>query len=613
MQLDRIFQGFLFVLLTLSPGFTPARDPFSPVVASSADLPGERTDVPPGYHTVEEIMELADSLETSFPAICRKVVFGTSLGGRELAALMISDSVHIEEREPAVMFDGGCHGNEVGGPENLIRFARDLCLGYGSDPIITELVNTRVIWLYLMVNPDGREVMSRFNGAGVDLNRDYGYMWDASGGSPGAFSQPESRGVRKCLDTSACSIYISYHSGLEQAAYPWAYREEDAPDKPHLRNLAQAYSDSSLYPALPFGQSWSIMYQVNGMSVDYAYGSGGVACMTVELSPDHAPADPQYYYLVNYPAMLEMVRRCGWGLRGVVTDSVTGLAVNAAVRIGELFPSYANPVTGTFHRYLLPGSYFVSVSAPGYKTREGILAYVPPGGHGSISVVLAPDTMIAGHRVSSCRIPGNNPGDEGYTPAALLAPDSLGYSLGKDGWIVIDLGNPMNLNGWETLTVYEAGDPDEGFECLVSSSPDGPWISLGTGTGTTGFNPGVNPGIRFVMIRDDGDGVSMESDAGFDLDGILVYPGLFTGKSEPGPTFVYRVIPNPSPDRFKVVFPDPESGTVTVFDPAGRRILERSCEAGGGIIDLSFYPDGCYYGVIRAGTGTAVVKLVKLK
>ncbi|MCD4732130.1 MAG: hypothetical protein K8R74_16100, partial [Bacteroidales bacterium] len=80
------------------------------------------------YHTYQEIIDLADSLETHFPLICKKYIFGTSMGGRQLAALKISDNVATDEPEAEVMFDGGIHGDEIGAAENVIRFARDLCL-----------------------------------------------------------------------------------------------------------------------------------------------------------------------------------------------------------------------------------------------------------------------------------------------------------------------------------------------------------------------------------------------------------------------------------------------------------------------------------------------------
>ena len=108
------------------------------------------------YHTYQEIIDLADSLALHFPDICEKYIFGYSIEDRQCAALKISDNVEVDEPEAEVMFDGGIHGDEVGASENVIRFARDLCLAYGDDPTITNLIDNREIWLYLMVNPDGR-------------------------------------------------------------------------------------------------------------------------------------------------------------------------------------------------------------------------------------------------------------------------------------------------------------------------------------------------------------------------------------------------------------------------------------------------------------------------
>ncbi len=40
-------------------------------------------------------------------------------------------------------------------------------------------------------------MITRYNANGVDLNRDYGYMWGGEGGSPGPFSQPETQAIRE--------------------------------------------------------------------------------------------------------------------------------------------------------------------------------------------------------------------------------------------------------------------------------------------------------------------------------------------------------------------------------------------------------------------------------
>jgi len=151
--------------------------------------------VPPGYYTFSQIKTIADSLATHFPSICRKEVFGFNVQMQELAALKISDNVAIDENEPEILFDGGIHGDEVGASQNVIQFARDLCLGYGVDPQITGLIDTREIWLFYCVNPWGRDFMTRYNSSSVDINRDNGYMWGQEGGSPGPFSQLETKAL----------------------------------------------------------------------------------------------------------------------------------------------------------------------------------------------------------------------------------------------------------------------------------------------------------------------------------------------------------------------------------------------------------------------------------
>ena len=156
----------------------------------------DNQDNPYGYYTYDQIISIIDSLALNFPSICKKYLMGTSAGGRQLAILKISDNVALDEPEAEIMFDGGIHGDEVGGPQNIILFARELCLNYGVNSMYTDLIDNREIWLYPMVNPDGRVAMSRYNNYGVDLNRDCGYMWNGEGQSTGAFSQVESKTLR---------------------------------------------------------------------------------------------------------------------------------------------------------------------------------------------------------------------------------------------------------------------------------------------------------------------------------------------------------------------------------------------------------------------------------
>jgi predicted deacylase len=437
------------------------------------------------YHSYQQIIDLMDSLATTFPTICKKVIFGYSVQGRQCAALKISDNVTMHEAEPKVLFDGSIHGDEIGGAENLVRFARELCVNYATDTNIAYLINNREIWLYCMVNPDGRVNMSRYNYNGVDVNRDFGYMWDAWGGSPAAFSQPESRANRDWSYNNEPTIFITYHSGDEICLYPWGYRYNTCPDDDHQSYLAKMYSDSSLYPNLAYGMAATDLYAVNGASDDANYGMLGTISFTVEMSNNKQPPtyQIQLYYSRNKTAMLQMLRQAGYGLCGTVTDSLTGTPIKAMVFINNFYPTYTGDSTGYFHKFVLGGTYSIKIVANGYKTKEIDSISVLANSTTTLNFQLVPQPGQYAFKIAASQIPGNNFADEGNTPAALGPPDSVSYSIGKNGWCIFDMQNPIVDGYGDDLKIYDGGTTPEGFTCFVSGSKDGPWTQLGTGIG----------------------------------------------------------------------------------------------------------------------------------
>jgi hypothetical protein len=516
------------------------------------------------YHSYEQIIQAMNALAFLHPAICKKYILGYSVEGRELTALKISDNVESDENEPEVMMDGGIHGDEIGGPENLIRFAEDLCAAYGVDEDLTELIDSKEIWLYMMVNPDGREHMTRYNVNGIDLNRDAGYMWDGWGDSPGAFSQVESRVLRNCMYNNQFTIHLTYHSGTEIFLYPWSYRVDAAPDAAYLESIAEIYVNNSGYSDLEYGQACQSLYPVNGSTKDANYGMMGSGTATVEISYDKQPptSQIQYYYEVNKTSMIEMIRISGYGIRGTITDAMTGEAVAAAIYVSENFPCYNDPVTGDYHKYLTPGTgYSVTAVANGYESQTISGVVVLPGGSTPVNFSLEPSDGHYAYRVAGCRIPGNNTGDEAYSPGSLGAPDGVRYSTGNSGWIIIDMQEPVLDGPGEEIKIHEGDASPEGFQCHAASTPDGPWVLLGSGSGTATFDftPLDLPEARYVRVTDDGGGGSTGPDIGFDLDAVEVLPqppvvflsadcwiddiltGNGDGRADPGESFTLNI------------------------------------------------------------------------
>ena len=481
--------------------------------------------VPIGYYTVAQLNTIADSLAVNFPLICSKHLLGNASDGSPIYALKISDNTQVDEIEPALLFDGGIHGDEIGGSENLIRFARDLCTGYGVIPEITFAVDNAEIWIIYCLNPYGRDNMTRYNAVGVDINRDCGYMWNNEGSSNGIFSQPETKILRNLLLEHRFVIHISHHSGVEYISYPWSYRADLTPDNFNHGYLAQQYSLASGYENLRYGAGNTGMYQISGSTKDFGYGSVGVISWSLEISVNKQPHYSLIvpYYLKNKPAMLEMINlSINQGISGVVVDAITGEPIKATIFIDNLYPINTTETNGDYHKFLVAGTYNIRIEANGYQSQTINNVVINPNEKTVVNVSLQKGGGYYATTVVACQIINGNPYDQSITPASLGAPDSIAYSIGRNGLVIIDMGIPiLNRPGFD-VKIFENDNSPEGYNVFASEGIDGPWKSLGSGVGNASFDLSASSltKARYIKITDDGDGLALIAGAGFELDAV---------------------------------------------------------------------------------------------
>ncbi|UCF71596.1 MAG: T9SS type A sorting domain-containing protein [candidate division WOR-3 bacterium] len=540
------------------------------------------------YRTYAEVYAALDSFVTDYGNICRLDTIGLSVQGRAIWAMRVTNNLQIEEDEPEIRLAGNIHGDEHIGTEITLYFLRYLLTNYATNAQVQALIDSNEIWILPTLNPDGKVANTRRNANNVDLNRDYGYFWDAWGGSPAPSSQIENQLLMQHLEENNVSLEYNYHSAAQYVNYPWDYHQADPPDSLYIILLSEIYADSASLVAIN-GYDW---YQITGSLQDYTIGTNGAFAWTIEtLEPSASSAIDQICYN-NRDALMDICSRTRWGITGVVKDSISDSLLYARVEFiePERIDIYTDPYRGDFHKMIEPGTYSLRITANGYtpKTMNDV-SIAPQSGVSVGDILLVPDsTYHHAFKVVITRYADHDEQGNKTQPRHALGPaDSLWFSLGRSGYIVLDMGanSPITDGPGDDFTLFEGDDGiDEGYGVYVSTDWFGSWVLCGTDTGTASFDlstAGLSE-ARYVKIVDDGD-MQLTQYSGFDLDAIHAGPpvGITNDRviqtTDPFPYL--SVLPNPFTELTIVSFSTghrAERTELMIYDAAGRMVTDLS-------------------------------------
>lgn len=248
-----------------------------------------------GYYTFAQMTAAIDALVLAYPSIASKTSIGTSVQGRDLWVIKISDNVGTDEtNEPEVYFQGVQHAREAIGGSSMIFLMQYLCEAYmAGDTKIINLVNNREIFILPCMNPDGWEYnrSTNPNGGGgwrknrkviatgpteygVDLNRNWNVDWANCAGAVGGsscgsgtpttsngtywgttpFSEPETQAVRNFIRSHHIVAANDQHSVGPYYSLPFG--------RPNLHGGADTLTlmDQQWYTHIP-----ALMGKHNGM------------------------------------------------------------------------------------------------------------------------------------------------------------------------------------------------------------------------------------------------------------------------------------------------------------------------------------------------------------
>jgi carboxypeptidase D len=493
---------------------------------AAAKLPLKSLTSCASFPTHAEIGALLLAYQDDNPGFVERFSIGDSVQGREIWALRISASPGVEEIEPEIRIIGAIHGNECIAADTVLSIIEWMVDGYGSVPLVDDLVDGAETVLVPLVNPDGYSASpsTRENANGVDLNRNLGFGWVGSSGHP--FSQPETVALRELGQDGSFALGLTYHTVASYVNAAWNYKPHHPLDEALFDEIGDAYAGTSSYDVV-FGWDW---YEISGDVNDWSLGTRGTFDWTIELMSDTSPQ-----WSVHSPGVAAFMAFALTGAEGVVTDLATGDPLDARVTVeprGE--PVFTDPDLGDYHRILLPGVYSITATANGYEPMTLTGVTVPPNGTVTADFALSPGGGFAAHAINLMTMPQeitNAPyewlgyDNETLTSDALGDADGEFYSVSPGGAITLDMGEgtPVEDGDGADLLVVSGTGSDDPIDVLVSDDQDGPFVQVGGGTGDVeaDLDGSGLPEARFVRVVDTGSGPFNDAEAGYDLDAVI--------------------------------------------------------------------------------------------
>ncbi len=396
------------------------------------------------YPTYDVYLQMMAQFQATYPTLCRiDTIMAATPGGHKILVAKISDNVNQQEAEPQFLYSSSMHGDEVTGYVLMLRLMDYLLSNYSTNAQVANLVNNVELWICPSANPDGTyatddvsigddPLSTRGNFNSVDLNRNYP---DPRTGDPvGSLGpiQPETYAFMAFADIHNFTMSANFHGGAELTNYPWdtwtSTQKTHADDswwqlvcKQYVdtaRVLLSNYMSSTITSGVTEGGDW---YVITGGRQDYMNWFKQCREITIEISNDKtltASSLPTWWNY-NYKSLLNFIQQSLYGVRGIVTDSITGLPLKALVWVNshdrDSSHVYSILPNGNYHRPIVAGTYSLTVSAPCYKPKTINNVVVTNGSTNTLNFQLVPG-MTADFSADTSSVSCN--GNVGFTNTA---------------------------------------------------------------------------------------------------------------------------------------------------------------------------------------------------
>ena len=340
------------------------------------------------YPTYQQYLDLMQQFSQNFPELCKIDTIGYSINGKLILSARLQKGGYSIGDKPTVFLSSTMHGDEVVGYSLMLMLINDFLTNAYSSPRISAILDDLVVIINPLSNPDGTYFQSdtslygatRFNSANADLNRNFPDVLKGMNYSV-ADLEKENKAMVSYMERYLPVVSANFHTGEEVLNYPWdswfsyEYKHADdswfieickdyvdiarSVDQNYLQTFSTGYVFGSDWYWIPRGRQDFVTYCLRGREI------------TIELSKIKLPDASQIsgFWDKNHDALINFIEKAGYGVFGLVSDSLTKAPIGALIEI----PGYdkhesnifGNPVSGKFFRYLPAGNYNLTVSATG--------------------------------------------------------------------------------------------------------------------------------------------------------------------------------------------------------------------------------------------------------
>lgn len=344
------------------------------------------------YHTYEEIVAYMDSIQQipAYEAILDVREIGRSSNeDLPIYAIKLSDNPTLDEDEPALLFLGQCHAEEILGVEITMGLVDSLLHGFDAmNTHVASILQNLEVWVVPTYNPEGLRVVhdgwdvtyrknktdNNGNGTfdfvegigydidGVDFNRNYDFNWifgDAyevgdydyyRGAAP--FSESETRAVADLAEQEKFLLSVAYHSARsgtpEIIYYSWQWEDTKyPPDIDIMSNLATTLSERIINESRDGNYAVTPGKTPRGNAHDWFYTQTGSIQFLIEVGTNNLQPNADIIDDTvdrNLEGLFFLMDRA-FGrspeskaqIRGIVTDASDGFALEGAqIRVAKL-------------------------------------------------------------------------------------------------------------------------------------------------------------------------------------------------------------------------------------------------------------------------------------